>query len=193
MRGERARSDAVDNRRRLVAAVGRVLAAGDEVTLARVTAEAGVSRSTTYRNFADPHQAVRAYVEDFVDAFEAAVAGDSTAGVDFAELCRIWGRLVDERSLALVRVRSSDGFLARVSRGDPVIGRIDRIVRGAISAEPRYRGFGPDQLDYAVFLWNLLLDPRELADLAGHSGCSLAEATERLTAEVLACLDRQRS
>ena len=190
VRSDGTRADAVDNRRRLVAAVGRTLASGESVALTRLASEAGVSRATAYRNFADPDAAVDAYVEDFLDHFELAVAAEGGEEVGLEELCRIWNRLVGERSAALVHVRSVEGFLARVRRGEPHISRIHRIVAGAIVGDRRYRTItGPD-LDYAVFLWNLLLDPRELLDLAGHLDRSVVEVGDRLTGELLGCLDR---
>ncbi|MFV1990119.1 MAG: hypothetical protein ACC652_05205, partial [Acidimicrobiales bacterium] len=87
-------------------------------------------------------------------------------------------------------VRSTEGFLARIRAGDSIICRIDALVRAAISLDEHGRTLCEDELDYSVFLWNLLLDPRELLDLAEHSGSTVGEATLRLGAEFSACLRR---
>lgn len=48
----------------------------------------------------------------------------------------------------------------------------------------------PEHADanHGVFLWNLLLDPRELLDLATHRGESVATAGAILTADLLKLL-----
>jgi hypothetical protein len=39
-----------------------------------------------------------------------------------------------------------------------------------------------------VFLWNLLLDPRELVDLAEHFNTSIPRAAEQLTTDYITIL-----
>ena len=192
MRTNGQRADAQDNRRRLIAAVGRLLARQGTLTITEVAAEAGVSRSTTYRNFSTPEAAIEAFIDDFLTDFESAVADIDPSSEDPLErlttLCVAWGELVDARSHALVHVRSTEGFLSRVRQGDPIIGRIYRIIRTAVDDVMADGGLGNVDPDYAVFLWNLLLDPRELLDLAQHNDQSIPEATAKLTADYLRLL-----
>jgi AcrR family transcriptional regulator len=192
MRTNGQRADAQDNRRRLIDAVGRLLARQGALTLTEVAVEAGVSRATTYRNFSTPEAAIEAFIDDFLTDFETAVAGIGSTCEDPFErltvLCAAWGELVEERSHALIHVRSTEGFLARAHRGDPIIARIYRIVRAALDDVRAAGGLGDIDTDYAVFLWNLLLDPRELLDLAQHNGQSIRQATAQLTADYLELL-----
>lgn len=194
MRTNGRRADAQENRRRLVDAVGRLLARDGAVTLGALAGESGVSRSTTYRNFPTAEDAVGAFVDDFLDAFEAdavRVVDDHPDGADrLRALCAAWGDRVAERSPALVHVRSTDGFLARVRSGDPVIGRIHRIVAAAVDDAVAAGDVADVDVDFAVFLWNLLLDPRELLDLAEHRGIPVAAATSILTDELMGMLAR---
>ncbi len=199
MRSTGERADAVDNRHELVAAVGRLLASSGTLTLTELAAEAGVSRSTTYRNFDSPAAAIDAYVDDFLTEFEIAAGRDATTSSDadvtepagrLIGICRAWGVVVGQRSHALVHVRSTEGFLARVRRGDPVIGRIHTLVRAAVVDAVNEGAIHTNDFDYAVFLWNLLLDPRELVDLAEDTNQSIAQATERLTNDYLAILQQ---
>ncbi|MDY7106862.1 MAG: hypothetical protein S0880_37285 [Actinomycetota bacterium] len=194
MRTNGRRADARENRRRLIDAVERLLVRDGTVTLGDLAEESGVSRSTTYRNFATADDAVAAFVDDFLDAFETAATGLVDQHPDGAgrlrALCAAWGDLVAERSPALVHVRSTDGFLARVRSGDPVIGRIHRIVGSTIQDGVEAGDFAEVDVDYAVFLWNLLLDPRELLDLAEHRSISVAAATSILTDELVGILAR---
>lgn len=175
MRTDGSRIDAAENRARLVEGVGLVLERDGAVTLTELARVSGVSRATTYRNFSTADDAVLAYIDGFLASVEAEVDdGDSLRTVT-----EIWGRRVAERSPALVHVRSTEGFLARVRRKEPMIERIDRLVRRAIATDPSLSLSGPD-LDVAVFLWNSLLDPRELLDLAEHLGCTVPEAASMM-------------
>lgn len=179
MRTDGSRIDATENRARLVEGVGRLLERDGAVTLTELAHVSGVSRATTYRNFSTADDAVLAYIDDFLASVEAEVEdGDSLRTVT-----EIWARRVAERSPALVHVRSTEGFLARVRRKEPMIERIDHVIRRAIAAEPGLSLAGSD-LDVAVFLWNSLLDPRELLDLAEHVGCTVPEAASMMIEHV---------
>ncbi len=190
MRADGQRVDARDNRRRLLDATGELLATRSAFSLTDLASSAGVSRATTYRNFTTTAEAITAFISEFLGEFEEAVSENGQVTASIEELCAAWGVLVERRSAALVHVRSTEGFLARVRQDDPVIGRIYRLVRGALEQDPAGSRLASSDLDYAVFLWNLLLDPRELIDLAEHNNLSVADATLRLTLEFRAWLDR---
>ncbi|TPW11751.1 MAG: TetR family transcriptional regulator [Acidimicrobiaceae bacterium] len=177
----------MENRERLIAAVGRLLAAQGSVTLSEVAAEAGVSRATAYRNFDSSDDAILAYIAAFLDEFE-----ESTDSVDsLRDLCSVWGRLVADRGYALVHVRSTEGFLARLRRSDPVISRIDRVVRRVLAADAEF-AVAEAAHDRAVFVWNALLDPRELLDLAEHANTTVEIAADAMTDVLYAALEHKR-
>lgn len=183
MEREVVRSDAVENRRRMVEAVGRLLSAGEEITLTKVAVEAGISRATAYRNFTSTQEAIDAYIASFLQEFEEAAA--LAEGLD--EVCVEWARLIEDRLPALIHVRSTKGFLERVRSNDPLITRVYRVMVDAFHAE--YPTGIPFDVDYAIYLWNLLLDPRELLDLAAHTGLGLPDAAQRQTALFLAAVE----
>ena len=194
VRSDGSRIDARGNRSELIDAVGRLLAGGGAFTLSALADEARVSRATAYRNFSEPAEAIDAYVEAFLVEFEADVASNASSDPlqRLVDLCGAWGRLVEERSLALIHVRSTEGFLARVRRGDPAIAWIHGLVRAAIVdvIDDRAAADGdPDfDPDYGVFLWNILLDPRDLLDLAEHRNEKVTAAAARLTDEFIGLL-----
>jgi hypothetical protein len=180
----------MDNRDQLIDAVARLLSDATTFTLTELADCAGVSRATTYRNFSAPSDAIDAFISRFLTDFEIEVTA-LPHGKNLERLvglCRAWARLVDDRSQALVHVRSADGFLTRAKRDDPIIGRIHRLVRVNLADAMAAGALPESDLDYAVFLWNLLLDPRELADLAEHLNTSIPRAAEQLTTDYLTIL-----
>ena len=194
MRNDGSRSDARSNREELIDAVGRLLAEASGFTLTELADHSGVSRATTYRNFSTPQDAIDAFVSRFLVDFEAEVAALSIGtNLDrLVGLCRAWAALVDERHPALVHVRSVDGFLTRAKRDDPIIARIHRLVRTSLADTMASGALPESDPDYAVFLWNLLLDPRELVDLADHLDTSIPQAAELLTTDFLTILRSRR-
>lgn len=188
MRSDGSRPDAVRNRQRLIDCVGELLASGEPVTLSAVSEKSGVSRATTYRNFESAADAIDTYIGEFLGEFEDAVSTEGAVTASLDEATAAWGDLVAIRSIALTHVRSTEGFLARVHRGEPLISRIDRVIRTALAHEPGFETASDAQLDYGVFLWNLLLDPREMLDLAQATGVSIARATEQLSKTYRAAL-----
>jgi AcrR family transcriptional regulator len=188
MVGHERRADARENRRTLLDAVSRLLRTGVPFTLTELAAEAQVSRATTYRNFSSPDAAVQAYIHDFLDAFEDRCAADPAtqrAGA-LAAVSRVWTELIAERSHALAHARSAEGFLARVRADDPIIGRVYRVVRPAVDRDIAAGTLKASDPDLVVFLWNLLLDPRELIDLAEHRGAPIEQVGEELLRVVYA-------
>lgn len=201
-RGER--GDAVENRQRLLGAVEAMLERQGAFSLTELAEAAEVSRATTYRNFASADEAITEFVAGRLDAFEQALQLMGTVDVprsraealskqvaardNYESLCRAWGELIERHGTALVHVRSTEGYLARVRRDDTLIGRIHRIVRPRLAALVESGVVPPQDLDVATFYWNLLLDPREMIDLAGYLGESVVDATERLADDLLRLL-----
>lgn len=200
VRSNGSRSDAKNNREQLLWATGQLLGQQGSVTLSELAKLSGVSRSTTYRNFSTSQAAIDAYIDEFLTDFEAVTESNRTTGAVSGTdhwralrlVCHSWGELVALRSEALIHVRSTDGFLSRVRDADPVISRIHGLVRTAIANgwPPNIAGTPSDrQLDYGVFLWNLLTDPRELLDLASHENITVQEATTILTEDLIVLLE----
>jgi AcrR family transcriptional regulator len=182
MVGDERRADARENTRALLEAVARLLRTGAPFTLTQLAAEAQVSRATTYRNFSSPDAAVQAYIHEFLDSFEERCAAEpATQGpAALAAVSRVWTELIAERSHALAHARSAEGFLARVRADDPIIGRVYRVVRPAVDRDIATGALKANDPDLVVFLWNLMLDPRELIDLAEHRGAPIAQVGEEL-------------
>lgn len=182
------RADARENREALLAAVERLLREGRPFTLTALSDEAGVSRATTYRNFSSPDDAVEAYIHAFLDSWDERWRADARVGGanEFDAVSEAWIELIAERSHALARTRSSEGFLKRAHGDDPIIGRVYAAVRPAVDKALAAGLLGTAEPDIVVMLWNLLLDPRELIDLAAFRGTSIGAVGRELLGLVYA-------
>jgi AcrR family transcriptional regulator len=185
----RMRSDTARNRRALVRAAGRLFAATtDPVTMADIAREAEVSTATAYRQFAS--------VEAVLSAFRYSVGlelreyADTLTGPGTERLLAVsrrWVDLVVEHGRAMVGHRSPRGYLERLRAG------VDYLtVQADALAEPLAETAAqlglPVLGDEALFLWNVLFDPREILDLVDTVGLSPPQTAERLTATLRGAL-----
>jgi AcrR family transcriptional regulator len=176
------RSDTARNRRALVAAAGRLFAATtDSVTMSDIAREAEVSTATAYRQFAS--------VDEVLSAFRYAVGlelREYAATVTERGEARLravsmrWVELVVEHGRAMVGRRSPQGYLERLRAGveyltvqaDAIAGPLEETL-----AELELAPLG----DEALFLWNVLFDPREILDLVDTVGLDPTDVADRLT------------
>jgi AcrR family transcriptional regulator len=139
------------------------------VTLETVAEEAGVSTATAYRYFASAEEAVRAHILRFPDEVAAAFGEEDEAGTG-SERLRLWSstwvRLTDEGwGTSLVYLRSPVGFLARRAAGEAVISAVCKHLEPLMEEALDELGVPAALLDVALFLWNMIYDPREILDL----------------------------
>ena len=183
------RSDTARNRRALIKAAGRLFAeTTDPVTMSDIAREAQVSTATAYRQFDS--------VEEVLSAFRHSVGLDlrdyaaTVTGSGYERLhavSRHWVDLVVEHGRAMVGHRSPQGYLARLRAGVEYL-----TVQADALADPLAETIAELKLpalgDEALFLWNMLFDPREILDLVDTVGLSPAEAANRLTATLRGAL-----
>ncbi|WP_187368962.1 TetR/AcrR family transcriptional regulator [Baekduia soli] len=181
------RRDSLITYRRLVEAAGRLLDRHEHqgFNLAEVAREAEVSTATVYRYFGSIDHLVDAYLDAFVDDLAVArarrpeaertgVAGLRTLGDDYVELALSRGR-------AMVHGRSLAGIVHRYRAGDPSIVKIWALYAEPIGSALDELGHGPDDLEFAVLLWNAMFYARELLDLRESMGWSPQTISRRLT------------
>lgn len=93
---------------------------------------------------------------------------------------RRWVELVGEHGWSMVHTRSPEGYLARLRSGAEYLtvqaDALERPLREAIE-ELGLPAIG----DEAMFLWNILFDPREILDVINTVGLSEKDAADRLT------------
>jgi AcrR family transcriptional regulator len=184
------RRDSVANRERLLAATGRLLARGERPkNLQHVATEAGLSAATAYRHFESLDAALGAYAHFTIVAMQEFAARQEAQG---SELLRIlsteWVRLIRERGPAMVHLRSPDGFLQRRRSGDRLIGDTCAYLEPAVRGIVEELDLPADALEYGLFLWNVMFDPREVLDLVGTLGWSDELLVTRLMASYFPAL-----
>jgi AcrR family transcriptional regulator len=169
-------------------AAGTLLAGSVPFSLSDLAQAAGVSTATAYRHFDSVDQVAFAFVASFIDDIDErskSVRPSSDPAQHLYRLCRIWVDAVLAWGPALTFLRSPEGFLTRRRRGEPEVTRSLRYIEPALQAVLPL-GAGPDDLAYAVAVWNALADPREVLDQRTVLCWSAARIARRLSETVLA-------
>ena len=177
------RSDTERNRRNLIQAAVRLSTRSDSaVNMTEVAREAEVSPATAYRQFASVEDILGEYrfevgcrLRDYSRTLES-------TGLDrLAALCRCWVNLVVEHGDAMVSTRSRRGYLERLREDTYYLTVQAEALEQALRESADELGI-PDVGDEALFLWNLLFDPREIFDLLHTVGMSSGEVSAQLFA-----------
>lgn len=170
-RGAPLRSDTERNRRSLIQAAARLFEdSSDPVNMSDIAKQAQVSPATAYRQFAS--------VEEILSAFRFEVGcklrdfshEQTTSGLERVEaVSRHWVSLVLENGAAMVPMRSRRGYLERLREGTDYLMPQAEALSDPLREATKELGL-PDLGDEALFLWNLLFDPREILDLVNTVG-----------------------
>ncbi len=201
-----ARSDAQRSRVLLVEAVRSLLQAGRVgFSIPELAAEAGVGVATAYRHFPTPQDAMRAFhgraIELLLEAFSQIDAeypppGDHrtpSVAADpierFHRFCAAWVDQAMQWGAAVRYVRSSAGFIERLSDGDEAITAMHDILADVLESLARAGKTTEFDVTYAVLLWITIFDERVVYDLAEHRHWKPADITDHLTRAVAGALD----
>ncbi|MEU8691140.1 TetR/AcrR family transcriptional regulator [Streptomyces sp. NPDC048665] len=179
--GSRRRSDAQRNRKRLLDATGEMLRSQPgNVSVPVVAKLAGLSSATAYRYFPSLDELLTAYLHEVIVALrDYSHDCPKTGTALFEDVVREWGRLLTVYGTAMIQLRSREGFLQRLRSNDAVIGAVRDAWERPVRSVMRKLGIPDEQFDHALFLYNILFDPREVLDLVAE-GLPLDEALDRL-------------
>jgi AcrR family transcriptional regulator len=177
------RSDTERNRRAIIDAA--VVLCGDpgpnrEVRMSDIAAQAGVSTATVYRHFASVEEILAVYRYDVGEQLKDYAQDSSARGLRLLEdVCKRWVELVVEHGRAMIHTRSDVGYLHRLREGKPylsvqAVGLLPAISQGLFELDADIPG------EQALFLWNILFDPREIFDLLHTLQLTPAEIARRL-------------
>ncbi|MGP3769413.1 TetR/AcrR family transcriptional regulator [Streptomyces sp. SDT5-1] len=175
------RQDAVRNRNKLLDAAGHLLVTEPaSVSMPRVAEQAGLSVATAYRYFSTLDELISAYVySTIVELRNFSHDCPKTGTGLFEAVAAERVRLVRTHGVATVQVRSRQGFLARLRARDQVITAVRDIWERPIRAVMRHLDVADEHFDHALFLYNIMFDPRDILDLIGE-GLDEAAVVNRL-------------
>jgi AcrR family transcriptional regulator len=182
IRSPSTRRDSRESRKRLLDATGRLLARQEPPrNLQHIASEAGLAVATAYRHFGSLDDALQAYAHQTVLSMGEFAAQQSLCGLSLlTALSREWVRLTRERGPAMVHLRSRRGFLERRREDEPIISATCAYLEPAMVQLLAEEALPAEALETALFLWNILFDPREILDLLGTLAWEEGELVERL-------------
>lgn len=176
------RRDAVRNRRKLLDAAGEVFRTEpDSATMPLVAERAGLGVATAYRYFPSLDDLYLAFQHSVIVQLRNYSHDCTKTGIAlFEDVVAEWARLLRTCGSAMVHLRSRRGFLTRLREDDELIKAVrdawERPIRGVM----RHLGFPDEHFDHALFLYNMMFDPREVLDLTS-TGLTENDALRRLT------------
>jgi AcrR family transcriptional regulator len=184
------RSDTRRNQRRLLEAVGEIAReAPDQLTMKDIASRAEIGPATAYRYYSTMDDVLAAYVLGVVEELRDFSVSCSAAGRPlFDAVVDRWVDLLAEHGPAMVQLRSRRGFLERLHGGNETIVAVREAWGRPVEGLLGDLGLPAQMLEPALFLSNVLYDPREIHDLFQETGMSRREITARLTEAYLGAL-----
>lgn len=181
--GRKLRSDTLRNRRRLLEAVGELAReAPDELTMQAVASRAEIGPATAYRYYSSIEEVLAAYVLSVVEELRDFTATSTAQGRPlFDAVVDKWVDLLAEHGPTLVQLRSRRGYLERLHNGNEIIAAMRDAWGRPVHDLLDDIGLPEEMLEYALFLNNMIFDPREVGDLLQETPLSRREVTTRLT------------
>jgi AcrR family transcriptional regulator len=161
------RRDAVRNRAKLIEAMGEILRTDPgSVSMPMVAERAGLAVATAYRYFSSIEDLRTAYLQNVIVQLRNYSHDCTKTGVAlFEDVVAEWARLLGTYGPAMIQIRSRHGLLARLHAGDELIFAVrdtwERPIRGVM----RHLGIPDLHFEHALFLHNVIFDPREIHDL----------------------------
>lgn len=183
------RKDVVRNNRAILRAAGEIIRVdATALTIPAVAERAGLSVPTVYRYYPSAEALLGRYMIE-VDAQIRDYSHDSdiTGPELFDDVLREWGEIISVYGPGLVQLRSRKGFFERLDVGDTAMVIVREAWERPIRRLLRANDIDDEYFDGALFLFNMMFDPRELLDLTGR-GMTMSEVLTTLRAGYLAAL-----
>lgn len=176
------RIDAQRNRARLLRAAGALFRTDESVTMPAIAERAELSVATAYRFFPSLHdlrsEYLRSVIAELADYSERSAA---TGGALFDDVLGEWLRLQQKYGDAIIHLRSREGYLTRLHSGEPVITTVRLAWSEPVGQLLAHLGIQDLDIEDALYLHNILFDPRDVRDLRSQRGWTDAVIARRLT------------
>lgn len=175
------RSDTERNRRRLIKAAAFLVARrGSSVRMSDVAERAEVSPATAYRHFGSVDEILSQFRFDVGERLLSFSLKCEDHGLAKLEaICGYWVGLVVKHGGAMVHTRSEQGYLERLRASTQYLTVQGDALLPAIAEASEELGVD-DPADEALFLWNIMFDPREIFDLLNTVGLTEQQVSRRL-------------
>ena len=178
----RRRIDAERNRARILRAAGELFREYEAATMPAIARRAELSVATAYRFFPSLGDLRAEYLRSVIVELAAYSERSEAQGADlFADVLGEWLRLQSVYGDAIIQLRSRAGYLTRLRSEDPVITTVRRAWAEPITQLLAQMGLSDLDLEDALYLHNILFDPREIRDLRVQRGWSDTTIAARLT------------
>lgn len=183
------RRDTQRNRRQLIKAAGALYSARrGPISMTDVAKHAEISFATAYRQFASVDDILAEYRFGVGEKLREFSQEQETSGLELlAVVSRKWVELVVRHGGAMLYTRSGEGYLARLRQGAFYLTVQAEALERPLRESCEELGLEPLE-DEALFLWNILFDPREILDLINTVGLGNDEAAARLVAALRGAL-----
>jgi AcrR family transcriptional regulator len=184
------RSDTRRNRQHLLRAVAEEVRENPgPLSLQSVAARAEVAVTSAYRYYPSLDDLLSAYLLQLMEELaEFSTTCPLSGSKLFEAVLSRWVDLVFEHGKVLVRLRSRSGYLERLDRKDPVIRTSQQIWERPLSNMMDDQELAEVPMRRALFLCNILTDPREVLDLHETDGLTARQITSLLAGAVAGSL-----
>lgn len=150
--------------------------------MADVAERAEVSTATAYRRFGSVDEILAQFGYDVGQRLLDFSAKTEGHGLERLEIvCGFWVRLVVKHGDAMVHTRSERGYFERLRAATPFLTVQADALLPVIADAAAELGID-DPGDEALFLWNMMFDPREIFDLLRTVNLTEEAAARRLYA-----------
>lgn len=183
------RKDVVRNNRAILQAAGEIMKVDPEgVTIPAVAERAGLSAPTVYRYYSSTEALLGRYLTEVVSQVRDFSHDCNTTGPAlFDDVLAEWGKIVETYGPGLVQLRSRRGFLERLRAGDETMQVVREAWERPLRRLMRAHDLSDEHFESALFLFNMMFDPRELLDL-NRQGLEMPSALATLSGCYVAAL-----
>ena len=166
------RKDALRNIGQILNATGALLRSDPAgATMQAIADRANVSLATAYRYFPTLQSLHNEFLHSVVvNVRDYSLASQLSGKPLFRDIVTKWVQILDVYGKAMIQIRSRQGFLERLDASDPVTTAITEVWERPIREVLREIGVSERFFRPALFLFNMIFDPREIEDLRSTEG-----------------------
>ena len=166
------RKDALRNIGQLLNAAGALLRSDPaEASMQAIADRANVSLATAYRYFPTLQSLHTAFLQSvIVNMRDYSMSSQLAGKALFHDVCSKWVEILDVYGQAMIQIRSRRGLLERLDADDPITSGVLEVWDRPIREMLRESGISEHYFRHALFLFNMIFDPREIEDLRTTEG-----------------------